>query len=256
MMDNMEKLYQAGDTTFLYYNALRNGGLTFEDILYGIAIPQKKGFLCGDNAEAKDDFHYNAELKISFNSCKFINLCDRIPKVRGGQCYFYNSLIDSTQYLKYRDKVKELGKNAVTSVNSTWKCAGVSQGAIVSYGGYLHFENTMIKGVAEVIKNNDTSANTFTQNIGYFNFINCTYQLNEESIYYEGSTTDYEVPKPFYLLGGNVTIAEGVWPRYDGSAPVAVKMVRLNNLIDHLNNSEYGCGTKQNVTSWLVSNLV
>ena len=255
MMDNMEKLYQAGDKTFLYYNALRDGGLTFEEILYGIAIPQKKGFLCGDNAESKDDFHYNEKMKVSFNSCKFINLCDRIPKVRGGECYFYNSLIDSTQYLKYRDVVKGKGKEAVTKVNSTWKCAGVSQGAIISYGGYLHFENTMIKGVAEVIKNNDTNSNSFTQNIGYFNFINCTYQLNEESTYYEGSTTDYEVPKPFYILGGTVTIADSVWPRYEGVAPVTVKMVRLGNLMDHLNNSEYGCGTKQDVTSWLICNL-
>ena len=255
MMDNMEKLYQAGDKTYLYYNALRDGGLTFEQILYGIAIPQKKGFLCGDNAESKDDFYYNEKMKISFNSCKFINLCDRLPKVRGGECYFYNSLIDSTEYLKYRDIVKEQGKVAVTKVNSTWKCAGVSQGAIVSYGGYLHFENTMIKGVADVIKNNDTQTNPFVANVGYFNFINCTYQLNEESTYYEGSTTDYEVPKPFYHISGNLMIANSVWPRYDGVTPVTVKMVRLNNLINHLNNSEYGCGTKENVTSWLICNL-
>ncbi len=256
MMDSMEKLYQANDKTYLYYNALRDGGLSFEEILYGIAIPQKKGFLCGDNAEAKDDFYYNEKMKISFNSCKFINLCDRLPKIRGGECYFYNSLIDSTQYLKYRDIVKEKGRTAVTKVNSSWKCACVSQGAIVSYGGYLHFENTIIKGVEELIKNNDSGTNPFTQNVGYYNFINCAYQLNENSTYYEGSTTDYEVPNPFYHLGGNLTIADSVWPRYEGICPVKVKMVRLNNLIDNLNNSEYGCGTKQDVTSWLVCNLV
>ena len=93
------------------------------------------------------------------------------------------------------------------------------------------------------------------RNIGYFNFINCTYQLNETSTYYEGSTTDYDVPAPFYHIGGNLTIADSVWPRHEGVAPVTVKMVRLNNLINHLNNSEYGCGTKQDVTSWLVCNL-
>ena len=164
-------------------------------------------------------------------------------------------MIDSTEYLKYRDIVKDKGKTAVTSVNSTWKCAGVSQGAIASYGGYLHFENTMIKGVVELIKNNDTQTNPFTQNIGYYNFINCTYQLNENSKYYEGSTTDYEVPSPFYHMGGNLMIADSLWPKFEGVAPVTVKMVRLNNLINHLDNSEYGCGTKQDVISWLICNL-
>lgn len=255
MMYNIEQKYLAGDKDFLYYNALRDGGLSFDEILYGLAIPQKKGFLCGDNAESKDDFYYNEKMKISFNSCKFINLCDRLPKVRGGECYFYNSLIDSTQYLKYREIVKEKGKLAVTKINSTWKCACVSQGAIISYGGYLHFENTMIKGVDELIKNNDTQVNPFIENVGYYNFINCTYQLNEMSTYYEGSTTDYEIPEPFYRWAGNLMIADNIWPRYEGVVPVTVKMVRLNNLSNHLNNFEYGCGTKQDVVSWLTCNL-
>ena len=97
MMENMENKYNAGDVDFLYYNALRDAGLTFEQILYGIAIPHKKGFLCGDNADSKDDFYYNANMLVSFNSCRFMNFCDRIPKVRGGQCYFYNSIIDSSK---------------------------------------------------------------------------------------------------------------------------------------------------------------
>ena len=141
-------------------------------------------------------------------------------------------------------------------MNSTWKCAGVSQGAIISYGGYLHFENTMIKGIEELIKNNDDKKNPFVDNIGYYNFINCTYQLNDESTYYEGSTTDYQIPTPFNKFSSKLKIAESIWPRYEGVAPVEVKMVRLVNLVEHLNNNEYGCGTKQDVISWLVCNLI
>ena len=255
MMEEIEQKYQAGNQDYLYYNALRNSGLTFEDILYGIAIPQKKGFLLGDNAESKDDFHYNEKMLVSFNSCKFINLCDRLPKIRGGQCYFYNSLIDSTQYLKYRDVVKSKGKTAVTKVNSSWKCATVSQGALVSYGGYLHFENTIIKGISELIKNNDSNSNAFTKNVGYYNFINCSYQLNDQSQYYEGSTTSEEVPKPFKTSSTTIKIAESVWPRYEGVSPVSEVLVELTNLESHLNNENYGCGTKLDVISWLVCNL-
>ena len=256
MMSSMEEEYNAGKENFLYYNALRKGGLSFEQILYGLAIPQKKGFLCGDNAEAKDDFYYNANMQISFNSCKFTNFCDRIPKVRGGQCYFYNCLIDSTKYLEYRDTVKSMGSAAVTTVNSTWKCACVSQCLLVSYGGYVHFENTIIRGVIELKKNNDSESNPFVQNVGNYSFINCTYQktLNDEVV--QGSTTDYNCPTVFYTLGGGLNIPTTLWDHYDGVAPFTPKLIRIPKLEAHLNNSEYGCGTKQMVSSWLVSNLV
>ncbi len=49
MMDKIEQEYQSGKTNYLYYNKLRDSGITFEEILYGIAIPQKKGFLFGDS---------------------------------------------------------------------------------------------------------------------------------------------------------------------------------------------------------------
>lgn len=255
MMENMENKYNAGDVDFLYYNALRDAGLTFEQILYGIAIPQKKGFLCGDNADSKDDFYYNANMLVSFNSCRFMNFCDRIPKLRGGQCYFYNSIIDSSKYYEYRDTVKTVGSKAVTKVNSSWKCAGVSQGALISYGGYLHFENTIIKGVKELIKNNDSKSNPFIKNQGFFSFINCSYQLDPTSTYYEGSTTDENIPTPFVKNASNLKTAETIWPNTNG-VPLAVeKMIPLKDLENHLNHKEYGAGTKQDVSSWLVCNL-
>ncbi|MDE5856391.1 MAG: InlB B-repeat-containing protein, partial [Anaeroplasmataceae bacterium] len=62
MMAQIEAEYQEGKKNYLYYNALRDANISFEDILYGIAIPQKKGFLCGDDAkfsgsyETADDY--------------------------------------------------------------------------------------------------------------------------------------------------------------------------------------------------------
>ncbi|MDE6373070.1 MAG: hypothetical protein K2L72_01070, partial [Clostridia bacterium] len=59
MMEAIEQDYQNGGKNYLYYNALRAGGLTFEDILYGLAIPQKKGFLCGDSGNGTTDYDNN-----------------------------------------------------------------------------------------------------------------------------------------------------------------------------------------------------
>ena len=50
-------LYKADNTrvnnnTCLYYFSLRDLGASYEDILYGLAIPQKKGFLLGDTGNS------------------------------------------------------------------------------------------------------------------------------------------------------------------------------------------------------------
>jgi len=252
MMKEIDDLYNSGKSNYLYYNALRDSGLSFNDILYGVAIPQKKGFLFGDNSSSNDDFYYNKEMKVSFNSCKIINFCDRIPKVRGGQVFMYNTLIDSLKYLEYRSNVYAYG-SSVAKVNSTWKCACVSQGFLVSYGGYLHIENSIIRGVNTLIKNNDTKVDSFVENIGYYNFINISYQPEANKKVITGSTTN-NVPIQFKKEDNNLKISS-LWPYYNGSYPFEVNLVSLDSLEEHLNNLDYGVGVKSHVTSWLISIL-
>lgn len=255
MMKEIEDEYNSGLKNYLYYNSLRDAGLSFEDILYGIAIPQKKGFLCGDNASSKDDFYYNDKLFISFNSCKFINFQDRLPKVRGGKCVIYNCLIDSTEYYGYRNLVKSIGSVAVKQVNSSWKCPAVSQGILVSYGGYVHVENTIIKGIEEIIKNNDSGTNPFVSNVGYYNFINCSYQLSADKKIFVGSTTDQNVLAIFYRNTNILKIADGVFSYNNGEKPFNYDVINLDDLPGFLDDSIYGCGVKMKVISWLDCNL-
>lgn len=133
MMSAIEEDYQKSlsDEThacsYQYYKALRDKGATFEDILYGLATPQKKGFLLGDQAhyiDKADDYIYNLGIQVSFANCKFMNFEDRIPKIRGGNAYIYNCIADCSQYYKYRTKLIELGaESTVKAVNETWMCA-------------------------------------------------------------------------------------------------------------------------------------
>lgn len=163
MMSEIEASYQAGENKYLYYKALRdNCNLTFEQILYGIAIPQKKGFLCGDREDLEA---YNKKLYISFGNCYFKNLEDRLPKVRGGFAWVYNSIIDSDEYYQVRSQIQN-AKN-INTVNSKYKCGLVSQGIVAGTEADVLFHNTIIKGVASVLKNNDsgTTAGYYFKNV-------------------------------------------------------------------------------------------
>ena len=145
-MDKLEEEYQSGTITALYYKSLRDKGISFDDILYGLAIPQKKGFLIGDDQDYKEDNHveydYNLELNVTFANVIFTNLEDRLPKVRGGNVYLHNCIADSTEYYKYRSRLSSAGaSNAVKAVNSSWKCALVSQGIVCGQGGSVKAEN-------------------------------------------------------------------------------------------------------------------
>ena len=68
-------------------------------------MPQKKGFLLGDQARYDEDpteYGYNLNIKVSFGYCTFTNLEDRLPKTRGGMIYLYNCVADSSLYYKVR----------------------------------------------------------------------------------------------------------------------------------------------------------
>lgn len=247
MMKSIEDDYNAGGNKNLYYKALRDGGLTFEEILYGIAIPQKKGFLCGDDAtfsgsyDNADDYNFNLKLQVSFANCIFKNLEDRLPKLRGGNAYIYNCIVDSSEYYVYRTKLK--AKNAaslVQAVNSSWKCALVSQGMLCGNGGSIKAENCIFRGIDSLLKNNDTkNGGVYVQ--GGYQLINCSYQKAATDNIYTGSTTDasnsFPNSSPAILKTENFK-----WHTEDGKQPFTITPFALNLLEKRVTNSKYGAG--------------
>lgn len=158
MMEKIEAEYQVyladktnyvpSEKTCRYYFNKRDSGLSFEDILYGYAIPQKKAFLWGDSG---DPYVYNKYLVATLANCTIKNIEDRLPKVRGGMAYVYNVLVDNTEYYPY---ALSLGN--------------VSQGILAGLDASIYLESVEYKGIKNYLKNNDSSNSEYpTVNGGY-----------------------------------------------------------------------------------------
>ncbi len=218
-----------------YYDALRDGGVTFEEILYGIAIPQKKGFLCGDSG---DDYKYNLKLQVSFANCTFKNLEDRIPKLRGGNAYMYNCVVDSSEYYAYRTRLRsKSAASLVSKINSSWKCGLVSQGIVCGNGGSVKAENCIFRGVENLLKNNDS--NSADKVIGGYELINCSYKLGANSTEIVGSSPDKTFPNS---SAGTLKTEYFSWHTEDGLAPFIPSVTALNVLGEYLADVDYGAG--------------
>ncbi len=232
MMSKIEEDYQAGNENYLYYNQLRESGVSFEDILYGLAIPQKKGFLCGDSGNNKEDYEYNLSLQVSFANCYFKNLEDRIPKLRGGNAVVFNSIVDSSQYYEYRVKLKGMNlASKVAQVNSSWKCGLVSQGVLCGNGGSILAQNCKFIGIDTLLKNNDT--NTTDKVIGGYQFVNCSYQKSKDAAVLNSfSNFSSSALKEEYFS----------WHTDDKKEPFVITNVKLRNLLEFLTHDDYGVG--------------
>lgn len=257
MMYKLEQDYLNDNCTALYYKALRDKGISFEEILYGLATPQKKGFLIGDDQDYKEDDHveydYNLQLSVTFANCRFIDLEDRLPKVRGGNIYMHNCLIDSSNYSIYREKLSSYNAaNAVRSVNSSWKCALVSQGIVCGQGGSVKAENCIFKGIKTLLKNND-SGSIVPYNYGGYDLENCRYVY--ENVDYTGSSSD-ENHK--FKNSNPTTLATKYfkWNTIDGNKPYEFNtLIDLDNLDETLSNELYGVGVNESLKDyWLTFN--
>lgn len=252
MMEEIENNYQANKAdssvkcNYLYYKALRDNGCSFENILYGLAIPQKKAFLCGDSGDNDQDYRWNRKIKISIANCYFKNIEDRIPKLRGGNCYFYNNVIDNLEYYNYRNRLSSYA-SAVSQIggnSSSWKCALTSQCLLVSYGASLRAENCIFRGVKNLIKNNDkviTVAGETNTSYGYYQLVNCIYQESETSGSISGSTTDAN--NPFVAVGYAYTDGFS-WHATDGNKPFDIAPIIVLKLEAQLFNENYGVGVR------------
>lgn len=253
MMQDAETDYQTNNgKNYLYYKALRDGGFSFDQILNGIATPQKKGFLLGDSGT---EYYYNLNLNVSIANCYFKDIEDRVPKLRGGNVYMYNCVVDTLNYDTYRSAMKEGAKNAVSAINSSWKAAFVSQGMVVGNGGSIMAQGTVFRGIQTLVKNNDSDISNSSKyegatNDGGYHLIDFIYQQNKDSqvITDEASVT-------IDCSGGTTNIQNFKWNTEDGKAPFE-PIVYAASEIEEILSSDLGAGTLDGLDEmWLYSDF-
>ncbi len=246
MMAEIEEDYQKSltDTDYavkcLYYKKLRDVyKLTFEEILYGIAIPHKKAFLLGDSSESKKaaTYHYNQHLKVSLANNIIIDIEDRIPNVRGGIAYLYNTVVDNSRYYKYRQILISKGAKNISAINSKYKLALVSQGILGGYGASIYAENCIFIGIESLVKNNNKEYDDITtsQMAAGFNLVNCVWYNDAESTDYTRIINTIDNPNQITTSGDYpITVANFSWHNDDGHAPFGTILYDLNNLTQAL----------------------
>lgn len=251
MMKKIEDEYEAANgasTNNLYYKALRDAGLSFEQILKGIAIPQKKAFLLGDSGS---EYYYNLNLNVSIANSKFKNIEDRIPKLRGGNAYMYNCIVDNFEYMSYRSQMKSIAASAVSKINSSWKCAFTSQGIVVGNGGSVCANSCIFKGIRSLIKNNDSTivnASSYdgATNNGGYHLVNFTYQATESS-----PIISDEANVSIDCSGGTTSTSNFKWNTLDGKEPFNPQTYLLDELSSIL-DSDIGVGVVSGLDEMLL----
>ena len=250
MMSKIETDYINGGKNYLYYNALRDAGFSFTQILEGIAAPQKKGFLLGDDGQINNKY-----LKISFNYCDFNNIEDRLFKCRGAMVTSTNCRFDSVNYYNARlqmyDGTTNKAKNAVKTVNSSsWNCGMVSQAILLSEGASFYAGNNYYSGIIkkQLIRNNDndgTSAGIKLNNVIYNDG---TQNLNV--------TEDNRLE--FSDAGNSITLANFSYNEYGDTLPFKLYVEESWDIAQSvLDNQVYGCGTNKEMQDlFLISSYI
>ena len=162
----------------------------------------------------------------------------------------HNCYVDSSNYFTYRTNLsKQNAQTAVRAINSSWKCALVSQGIVCGQGGSVRADNCVFLGINTLLKNND-SGSIKPYNNGGYELNNCRYACG--SVDYTGSSSDSN--HQFKNSNTNTLATQFFkWNTIDGSAPYTPEvLIELDSLKQTLENEVYGVGVNEIMNNyWL-----
>ena len=151
---------EANKSAYPMYNFLRTNGFSTEDII-AVARSQKKGHLVGANEF--DTANSNHRLTLHHNY--YLNMQDRIPRLRGGNAHVFNVYVNNTEALAAKD-LRAARVAAMTPTNAA-KLTGSSptyhfdvtlNGSISTEGGAALLEKSQFVDVLSPLRNNQVSA--------------------------------------------------------------------------------------------------
>lgn len=223
------------------YSALLDSGLETSEII-AISAGQKKGHLIGASEMAAD----NAQLELTLHHNLYLDMMDRIPRLRAGNAHVYNIVVDSS-------RAHAAGKRITPAIAAEIADAGyhfgvTSNGAISTEGGALLLENSAITDVLYPLRNNqkDNLDPLFT---GKIKAENVQYSLDGATFTGGSDTPDSPLaPVPAEPI-------EFAWNTDSGELPYLYEPEAIDGLASLLNGTEGSDagagGLYWNASNWL-----
>ncbi|HKX28623.1 MAG TPA: immunoglobulin domain-containing protein, partial [Blastocatellia bacterium] len=139
------------------YDFLRTNGFSIEDIV-AITRSQKKGHLIGANELDTE----NANHQVTLHHNYYLNMQDRLPRLRAGNSHAYNILVDNTEAFaakNLRDTiVAAMTPSNAARLSSTYSFDVTLNGSISTEGGAVLLEKSQFVGVKSPLRNNQKDA--------------------------------------------------------------------------------------------------
>ena len=174
---------EANRSQYSYYNAMRNAGMTMEEIMQ-INSFQKKGFLLGGS-----ELRAGNVFTLSIYNSYFKNLQDRFPRLRGGDVHVFNNIYDASDVYATRNDV--IARFPALFAQDIYKRQLTNQMLVTTEQGAIYMENTIVKGVSQVIKSNQVSRDHPLMT-GKYLVMNSYYELGDYTFF--GSSLDANTP--------------------------------------------------------------
>lgn len=159
---------EASRTSHPMYNYFRTAGMTVDQITQ-VAASQKKGHLVGATEFASD----NPQLQVTLHHNHYLNIQDRLPRLRGGNAHVYNVYADNRQAFTAKKM-----RATFTNANSTsYHFDVTSNGAIATEGGAVLVEKSHLVDIAFPLRNNQVDP-TETNYTGKIRALDTIYSLD------------------------------------------------------------------------------
>lgn len=228
---------EANRQSYSYYNAMRNAGMSMQEIMQ-LNSYQKKGFLLGGSElRAGNVFTltiYNSYIK---------NLQDRFPRLRGGDVHIFNTIYDATDVYNSRNEVRTLYPTLFSQ--SIYNRQLTNQALVTTENGAIHMENSIIMGVTQVIKSNQVGRDHPLMT-GKYLVTDSLYILDDYVFY--GSSLDENTA---FIRSNSEPILPFSW-NIPGLPYSNYRLISVHVLEEYLNQSILGTTTE--VFDWLTLN--
>jgi pectate lyase len=140
---------EADKSSYPMYAYLRSSavGLSKEDII-DIAAGQKKAHLIGATEMAAD----NSDLDVTLHHNYYLDIQDRIPRLRGGNAHAYNIVMDDAGLARAKKRITSDMAKAISAKGYHFDVVG--NGAISTENGAVLLEKSYLIDVFSPVRNN------------------------------------------------------------------------------------------------------